>query len=45
MYISGFELVKQNRFAKICERNKEKGQPKGVFGFVNHFMENVRSFN
>ena len=42
---AGFELVKQNRFAKICERNKEKGPPKKVFGFVNHFLKNVKNFN
>ena len=34
-FITGFELVKQ----------KEKGLLKKVFGFVNHFMKNVKSFN
>ena len=27
--ITGFELVKQNRFAKISERNREKGPVPG----------------
>ena len=44
-YISGFELVKQNRFAKIYKRNKEKGLPKIFFGFVNLFMKNVKGSN
>ena len=26
--VPGFELVKQNRFAKIYKRNKEKGRRK-----------------
>ena len=43
--VAGFELVKQNRFAKIYKRNKEKGPPKIFFGFVNHFMKNVKGFN
>ena len=42
--VAGFELVKQNRFAKIYKRNKEKGPPKIFFGFVNHFMKNVKPF-
>ena len=40
-----FELVKQNRFAKIYKRNKEKGLPKKFLGFVNHFMKNVKDSN
>ena len=40
---SGFELVKQNQFTKICERKKEKGPPKKVFGFVNDFIKDVKS--
>ena len=32
--ITGFELVKQNRFAKISERNKEKG-PVPVKNFLD----------
>ena len=43
--MTGFQLVKQNRFAKICRCNKEKGQPKKMFWFVNHFIKNVKSFN
>ena len=43
--MSGFKLVKQNHFAKIYMGNKEKGQPKKIFGFVNHFMKNVKGFN
>ena len=43
--VAGFELVKQNRFAKIYKRNKEKGPPKIFFGFVNHFIKNVKGFN
>ena len=43
--VAGFELVKQNRFAKICKRNKEKGLPKKFLGFVNHFMKNVKDSN
>ena len=43
--MSGFELVKQNRFAKLCKCNKEKGLPKNFFGFVNHFMKNVKGSN
>ena len=41
---SGFELVKQNRFARIYKRNKEKVPPKIFFGFVDHFMKNVKDF-
>ena len=43
---SGFELVKQNRFAKISKSNKEKGPKKAkvFFGSTNHFMKNVKSF-
>ena len=40
---TGFELVKQNRFAKKSECSKEKG-PEKIFGFANHFMKNVKSF-
>ena len=40
----GFELLKQNQFAKICECNKEKSPPKKVFGFVNHFMKICEEF-
>ena len=43
--MSGFKLVKQNHFAKIYMGNKEKGPPKKIFGFVNHFMKNVKGFN
>ena len=45
--LSGFKLVKQNRFAKIYEHSVEKGpaQAKNVIGFANHFMKNVKSFN
>ena len=39
--LSGFELVKQNRFVKIYECNKEKGLSKIFFGFV----KNVKVFN
>ena len=44
--LTGFELVKQNRFAKISEGNKEKGpeQAKVFFGSTNHFMKNATSF-
>ena len=28
MIYAGFELVKQNQFAKIYKHNKEKGAPK-----------------
>ena len=45
MTCSGFKLVKQNRFAKIYERNKKKGPPKRFFGFVNHFLKNVKGSN
>ena len=47
MYITGVELVKQNRFAKISEGNKEKGpeQAKVFFGSTNHFMKNGRVLN
>ena len=41
---SGFELVKQNQFAKIYMHNKEKGLLKNVFGFVNHFMKKCEGF-
>ena len=42
-----FELVKQNRFAKIYGDSVEKGlaEAKNVFGFANHFMKNAKSFN
>ena len=39
--LSGFELVKQNRFVKIYKCNKEKGLLKNFFGFV----KNVKGFN
>ena len=44
--IPEFELVKQNRFAKISEGTKEKGleQAKVFFGSTNHFMKNAKSF-
>ena len=43
---SGFELVKQNRSAKISEGDKEKGpeQVKVFFWSTNHFMKNAKSF-
>ena len=43
---SGFELVKQNRSAKISEGDKEKGpeQVKVFFWSTNHFMKNVKCF-
>ena len=40
---TGFELVKQNRFAKKSECSKEKRSEKS-FGFGNHFMKNAKSF-
>ena len=45
--LTGFKLVKQNRFAKIYGHNAEKGpaQAKNVIGFANHFMKNAKSFN
>ena len=43
--LKGFKLVKQNQFAKIYKRNKEKGPQNKFFGFVNHFMKNVKGFN
>ena len=42
---SGFQLVKQNQFAKIYMHNKEKGLLKKFFGFVDHFMKNVKGSN
>ena len=45
MTITGFELVKPNQFVKIYKCNKEKGPTKNFFGFVNHFMKNVKHFN
>ena len=47
LILAGFELVKQNRFAKIYRRSVEKGlaQSKNVFGFANHFMKNAKSFD
>ena len=45
MFDTGFELVKQNRFAKIYKRNRKRVPPKNFFGFVNHFMKNVKGFN
>ena len=42
---SGFELVKQKKKKKIYMHNKEKGLLKNVFGFVNHFMKNVKGSN
>ena len=42
---SGFQLVKQSQFAKIYMHNKEKGLLKIFFGFVNHFMKNVKGSN
>ena len=44
---TGFELVKQNRFAKIYGHSVEKGpaQAKNALGFANHFMKNAKSFN
>ena len=45
MFDTGFELVKQNRFAKTYKRNKKKVLPKNFFEFVNHFMKNVKGFN
>ena len=44
---SGFELVKQNLFAKIYGHSMGKGlaQAKNVIGFANHFMKNMKSFN
>ena len=44
MLYTGFELVKQNRFAKIYKRNKEK-PAENFFEFVNHFMKNVKGSN
>ena len=46
-FTSGFELVKQNRFAKIYGHSIEKGpaQAKNVIGFANHFMKNAKSFS
>ena len=43
---SGFELVKQNRSAKISEGDKEKGpeQVKVFFWSTNHFMKNAKRF-
>ena len=46
---AGFELVKQNQFAKNSEHSKEKCCcrwnmfAKNVEKFVNHFMENAKS--
>ena len=45
MTCSWFKLVKQNRFAKIYERKKKKGPPKRFYGFVNHFLKNVKGSN
>ena len=46
MIYAGFELVKQNQFAKIYKHNKEKGAPKKKKnGFVNHLMKNVKGSN
>ena len=44
---SGFVLVKQNQFAKICWRSVEKGsaQVENFFGFANHFMKSAKSFD
>ena len=42
---SGFELVKKNQFTKIYKHNKENGPLKNFFGFVNHFMKNVKGSN
>ena len=42
---SGFQLVKQSQFAKIYMHNKEKGLLKIFFGFVDHFMKNVKGSN
>ena len=42
---SGFQLVKQNQFAKIYMHNKEKDLLKKIFGFVDHFMKNVKGSN
>ena len=47
--MSGFELVKQNRFAKNSENSKgkccrrRKVFAKCVEKFANHFMENAKS--
>ena len=41
----GFELVKQYRFTKIYKHKNEKDPSKKFFGFVNHFMKNVKGFN
>ena len=42
-YKTGFELVEQNRFAKITKHSKQKGRPQGnVFGFASHFTKNAR---
>ena len=42
---TGFELIKQNRFAKIYKCNEEKSLPKIFLGFVNHFMKNGKCSN
>ena len=45
MYITGVELVKQNRFAKISEGNKEKGTEQGkVFWINKSFYEKCEEF-
>ena len=45
MYITGVELVKQNRFAKISEGNKEKGPEQAkVFWINKSFYEKCEEF-
>ena len=42
-WLSGFELVKQNQFAKISEVSEKKDQPqaKFFFGFANQIYHEL----
>ena len=44
--MAGFELVKQNRFSKVCQRNKEK-RPAEIFFLIceSFYIKNVKNFN
>ena len=45
MLSSGFELVKENRLAKIFDDCEEKDPSEIVFAFCEYFMKNAKIFN